>query len=407
MFLDKLRSFFRKNDGKEKLKIEYASPRNEYYGMVSERYSTLQMVLLVVLTLFILVALMINSSWISYENFYFFFNDFGNYLTTSDSNIENIIYDTGDFYDFEVFCGKLAVAGDSGISLYTRSGRTAFSYDESVASPQLESSERYMVLYDSGGKEYKIYNLFTEVYSEKTEYPVYGAAVADNGSYAIITGDGSHITCLNVYNRKFELIQRIGRASYIVDTSISPSGDRVAVLSYTQSGGKFITDLYLTKTSKTTPYADIKLDGCFPFYCSFTEKGDINVVCNDRIVSYNTNGKQISEYIYPDGYKISGVEANRYGCAAFLSGDRKNIVIMFDRNGEMVYNDTLSDSIEDISLYGDYVYLLEPHDIVRINSRTQDKKSLPRNTTGDVKMLAEDEHRVLLCMKSRTEYIEF
>ena len=76
MFLDKLKSLFRKNDGKEKLKIEYASPRNEYYGRVSDRYGTLQMLLLVLLTVFVLVALLINSEWISYENFYFFINDF-------------------------------------------------------------------------------------------------------------------------------------------------------------------------------------------------------------------------------------------------------------------------------------------------------------------------------------------
>ena len=190
MFLDKLKSFFRKNDNNEKLKIEYASPRNEYYGKVAERYGTLQMVLLVVLTLFILVALMINSSWISYENFYYFFTDLGNYITTADSDIENVIYDTGSFYDFNIFEGKLAVAGSGGVALYTASGRTAFESKDAIASPKIEAAERYMMVYDAGGKEYRIYNLFTEVYSAETQYSVYGAAVADDGTYAIITGNG-------------------------------------------------------------------------------------------------------------------------------------------------------------------------------------------------------------------------
>jgi len=407
MFLDKLKSFFRKNDDKEKIKIEYASPRNEYYGKVAERYGTLQMVLLVVLTLFILVALMINSSWISYENFYFFFSDFGNYLTTADSDIENVIYDTGNFYDFELFKGKLAVAGSSGISLYTPSGRVALESDERIPSPDIETSERYMLVYDVGGNEYRIYNLFTEIYSEDMKYPVYGASVADNGSYAVITGDGAHISCVNVYNRKFELVQSIGRASYVVDTSISPDGDRVAVLSYTQSKGEFVTRLYLSKTSKNEAYADISLEGSFPLYCSFTEKGNLILVCNDRIVSYNTSGKQINEYIFEEGYVLSGVDVNRYGCAAFVNGNGKNIIISFDINGKAVYNKETDGSIEAISLYEDYIYLLEPRSVSRINTKSGDRKTALRDTDGDVRMVVESENRVLLCMKSRVRYVEF
>ena len=38
MFLDKWKSFFRKNDVKEKQKTEYKSQRNEYYGRVADRY---------------------------------------------------------------------------------------------------------------------------------------------------------------------------------------------------------------------------------------------------------------------------------------------------------------------------------------------------------------------------------
>ena len=365
------------------------------------------MILLVALTLFILVSLMINSSWISYDNFYFFFKNFGNYITTPDSNIENIIYDTGNFYDFELFNGKLAVAGSSGFALYTDSGRTVFKTDETVASPKIEASERYMMVYDIGGKEYRIYNLFTEVYAETLSYSIYGASLADDGSYSVITGDGLHQSSVNVYNDKFELIRSIGRASYVVDTSLSPSGDRVAVLSYTQSGGQFITKLYLSKTSKEEGYADISINGCFPLYCSFTEKGDINVVCNDRIVSYNTSGKLISEYAFDDGVKILNVDINRYGCAVLLDGEEKNSLIMFDRNGKIIYNNTLTDSVEDIAVYDGYIYLLEPHQVVRINASTDERESAFRDTTGDVTMLVENTERVLLCMRSGAKCIEY
>ena len=269
MFLDRIKRLFRKNDGKETVKIEYASPRNEYYGRVADRYSTAQMILMVILTLVVLVSLMFNNEWISYENFFFFFSDLGDYLTSADSDIENVIYDTGNFCDFDVFGNKLALAGSNGISLYTDSGRTALQDTETISNPVIESSEKYMLVYDSGGKEYRVYNLFTKVHSEKTEYSVYGAATADNGSYAIITGDGKHLSCVKVYNRRFKEILTIGRNSYVTDVSLSPSGDRTAVLSYAEDCGTFVTHLYLTKTSRSKPYAEIVINGTFPLYCAY------------------------------------------------------------------------------------------------------------------------------------------
>ena len=87
MFLDNLKKYFRVNDDKEAIKPEYSSPKNEYYSKVSERFGTAQMILYVVLTVVVLVSLMINSEWITYENFYYFFSDMGDYITASDSKI--------------------------------------------------------------------------------------------------------------------------------------------------------------------------------------------------------------------------------------------------------------------------------------------------------------------------------
>ncbi len=406
MFLDKLKSFFRKNDGKEKLKIEYASPRNEYYGRVSDRYGTLQMLLLVLLTVFVLVALLINSEWISYENFYFFVSDFGSYLTDGDSDIEGIIYNTDSFSDFEIYGNKIAVAGTSGMTLYTSSGREVFTDSDVIGDPELEMSKRYMLLYDAGGKEYRIYNLFTEVYSETIDFPIYGSTVADNGSYAIITGDGQHITCVKIYNRRFEEIQTIGRASYITGVSMTPSGDKTAVLSYSQKNGKFITHLYLTKTNKSEPYAEITLKDSFPLYCSYTERGYINLVCDDRIVSFDSYGKQVNEYIIQDGYSVLKAECNESGSAVVLTRENEKTVLVFDKGGKLTYNNILNESIESISLYEKYIFIMSPYKIIRIDIQSGKKVTADKGINSKARMLIRDEDEVYLCMDSSIKYIK-
>ncbi len=406
MFLDKLKTLFRKNDDKNRIKTEYASPRNEYYATVADRYGTVQMLLFVLLSLFLVVALLINSEWISYENFYYFVYDFGDYITSADGDIESIVYDTGNFSDFGIFSGKLAVAGANGLKLYTSSGRTAFEDTDPIAKPSLEISESFMLSYDSGGSEYRIYNLFTVINSQNTDYPIYGASIADNGAYALITGDGTHTSCVKVYNRRFDEIQSIGRASYVVGVSMTPSGDRVAVVSYSQSGGSFTTHLYMTRSNSTEPYAELKIENCFPLYCEYTEKGFLNLICKDRILTYNTYGTLVEEIAFEPEETLKEVDINRFGAAVMLRADGKNRLVLIDAGGRSVYNSKTDLEASAISLYGEYAFLLGPTEVTRIDAGGG-RVSLPKEIEEDAVMLVRSETEILLCMPSRVRFLEF
>ncbi len=407
MFLDKLKPLWRHKSGTEKLKTEYASPRNEYYATVADRYGTVQMLLFVLLSLFLIVALLINSEWISYENFYYFFYDLGDYLTSADGDIESIVYDTGNFADFAVFGGKLAVAGGNGITLYTSSGRSAFEDTDPLPKPSLCTSDSFMLAYDNGGTEYRIYNLFTVIHAEKTDYPIYGAAAADNGSYALITDDGRHLSCVKVYNRRFREVQSIGRASYVVDVSMTPSGDRVAVLSYSQSGGSFTTQLYLTRTSSTKPYAEIALENTFPLYCAYTEKGCLILVCEDRVLTYNSSGRLIEEYLFSPDARLLEVDANRYGGAVLLRENGENRLVLIDKGGKTVYNDITELEASSVSLCGDHVFFLGSEAVTRMSMTNGSSVSVPKDVDEAATMLVRSENEVLLCLPSRVRFLEF
>lgn len=417
MFLDKLKPFFKagkrylKNGAEnEELKVEYANPQNEYYAKVSDRYGVLQILLFAALSVFLIVSLLINSEWVSYQNFYYFFSDFGNYMTTADSDIENVIYDTGNLSDYGLFGGKLAVAGKDGVELYTMSGRSVYKQDIDVLkNPKIEASERYMLVFDNGSREYRIYNMFTKIHSEITDKPIYGAASADNGNYALITKDDTHISCVKVYNRTFDEIQTIGRASYVNDVSLTPTGDRVAVLSYSRNGGDFDTHLLLCLTSKNREYADITVNGTFPLYCSLTEKGCAVAVCDDRILSYNTYGKQVEEFRFPDNTTILDVECNRYGCVVISKeiGIGGTNVTVFNANGKLVLNNRSENDYSSVSLLGGTVFAKGADKIYRISNNGERTDTATYTVNGDAVMLIRNENEVLLCTNSHVETVKF
>ncbi len=409
MFLDKLKPYLHIGS-KNKLKKEYLSPHNEYYGRVADRFGTVQMLLLAVLAVFLLISLIFNNEWVSYENLHYFITDFGGYLTSADSGIDKVILDAGEESGFGVFGGKLAVAGKTGLRLYTASGRLAVSGDDIYSRSAVETSDRYMLVYGTGGKELSIYNLFTKVHSETTKYPIYGAAVADNGSYALITGDNTHTSAVKVYDRRFEEIFSRGLASYAVDAALSGSGDRLAILSFAEKDGSVVTKLCLSKVPANDPYAEHEIAGTMPLYCAFTSSGNAIAVCTDRILTYDRFGRLKEEIITRNDASRSepvDIAVGDFGCSAVYDGYDGCELFVIDKNGHLVYNQTVSDRIISTAGYGNSVFFETDKEIIRFGIGNAKEDRVPKNASGRGVLLARNAEEVFYCMPSEVRYIKF
>ena len=406
MFLDKLRRYFRLRDAAEPIKPEYSSPKNEYYGRVSERFSTAQMILYVVLTVFVLVSLMINSEWITYENFYYFFSDMGDYITASDSEIEDVIYSNDRKQSFAVYGGKFAVAGNSGVRLYISSGRLIIDDTDVASNPKLEESERYLLMYDHQGTEFRVYNIFTQAFSANTDFPIYGADVSDSGDFALITSDDDHKFAVNLYNSKFKLEKTYEKNDYLVDVALDRTGNKIVMLAYNVSGGEMVTEITFTETGREEPYSKNEIDGAMPLYCEFTSSGKLIVVCDNRICTFSDRGELLSETEYEKDETTLFSDINEFGAAVVRKNGEVYMLTVLDKNGEQVYNNALTGAVEGISLFGKYVFVDTDINIVRIN--TEDQSTEEKETAdNDFFMLAKSENELLLCLPTRVKYVIF
>ena len=407
MFLDKLKRYLRVKDSPQAIKAEYASPRNEYYGKVSERFGIAQTLLYVLLTLVVLVSLMINSEWITYENFYYFFSDMGDYITASDSDIEDVMYSVDRNQSFALYEGKLAVAGNSGFKLYTSSGRLIIDDSEDIGNPKLEASDRYLLMYDAGGTEFRIYNMFTEIFSDHASGDIFAADVSDSGDVVIVTKSDSHNSSIDLYSNKFKLKKSYKRANdYVVDVALSSNGKGLAALSYSFNSAEVETNLRIADTSGNGWLSEIPISGAFPLYCDFASSNRLNVVCDDRIVSYDVSGNKISEVFFGDGGRAVFADVNADGAAVVAQKNQEYILIVFDRNGIPVYNDYLSGAVEGIRLSESFVFADSDECIMRINLNN---KSVSQVECADFDgvMLVKSEKEVLLCLPERVKYINF
>ena len=193
--------------------------RNEYYENVSAGLGIVQVVLYLSLFAFVVLSILSNTNLITYQNFYHFFQD----LNASAERVDifthdSVSYATDEQQSFTLYRKGLAVAGNTGVTIFSATGRQLVSHVIQYNDPVAVGSGKYLLVYERGGKQYSLYNANTQMHVGETEYPITGAAVSDSGMYALISSASDANSAVYLYNNRFALIniyKNIGQRGYI------------------------------------------------------------------------------------------------------------------------------------------------------------------------------------------------
>ena len=122
---------------------------------------------------------MLNHTEITYDNFYYLIKDFSGAVHSEGSYYETLSYESDDRQNFTLYRGGLATVSPSKISVFTATGRRTLNATTSFSSPHMESSNKYILVYDTSGTTFSLYNSFARVFTETLEYPVTNACLAE------------------------------------------------------------------------------------------------------------------------------------------------------------------------------------------------------------------------------------
>ncbi len=384
-------------------------PRNEYYENISANLGILQVILYFSLFAFVFLSFLRNTNLITYQNFYYFFKDLNASAETVDvlSN-DAVTYQTSDEQSFTLYRKGLAVAGNTSVTVFTATGRQTVSQIINYRNPVAVGSGKYLLVYEMGGMQYSLYNSYTQIHSGKTDAPISGAAISDSGMYALISEAAEYTSVVSLYNDRFTLINRYNKKGFVMDVSIRERGDLIAILTSTPNNGAFQTQLELYEPGKTTLSHSVKLGSTLAYACQFTSSGRISVLCSDGISIVNSNGTLETEFHF-DGRGIADADLTPNGayiCLSPRSASEKNRMIVFDKNGKVLYNKDESETVEKVSGYGDVVYFLSIGKIGRLDVSTG-RITYLNKPTEQRSILAVNEEDALLCTPQKAEYIHF
>ena len=400
-----LNRFRRKRNADEEVSL------NPYYEKISAGLGIAQVVLYLALFAFVVLSFLGNTNLITYRNFYYFFKDLNASAETVDVFAsDSVSYPTSDEQSFTLYRKGLAIAGNKNVTVFTATGRQTVSQSINYKNPIAVGSGKYLLVYELGGTQYSVYNSYTQLYTGKSDFPILGAAVSDSGMYALISRSEDATSVVLLYNDQFSLLDRYTKNGCVMDVALNGKGNEIAILTSTPIGGRFITELeiFRTRAGEKKRKAAVEIGNSLALSCTFSDTGGLNVLCGNGFTIVNDDGILENFYDFENKTIVSSFLDESGGAFCLKNSaisDEKQIVVL-DKNGKILYDETLKDEIDEIVRLDDSIFIKTKVGVTLLDLCDNSSRHVPCRTENcHILAVAKDE--VLLCSPQKATFIRF
>lgn len=417
-FAERFANFFSSEPQKEKIlrHEDFARAGDTYYATVSARFKVAQRIFVLLLVVFLLFSIFTNIREITYGNLYYFVRDFGNAVDMESTNYETLSYDVYRDQNFSLYRGGIAAVSPSNVSVFTATGRRTLKSRSDYVVPYAVTSSEYLLVYDISGSSFSLYNSFSKIHSESFDYPISDAAISDSGVFALLTRSSANKSVIYVYNDNIKLTGKYSKNLYALDLSIDKEGERMAVVYYDIGDGRGRSTLVVYDISQRKAEEgkelnedrilfETEVNYLFPLSCAFTDEGNIGFVTDGSIMIFDKKYELYDKYEYSG--EISAVYTGENGTAVALRSGALNDVnkiIAFDKNGKLLYNEIIRESVREMSLIEGYIFIRSEVGVSRLDTSNGELESYDCQTG---RMLVYDEATAIICAESKAVYIKF
>lgn len=405
-FAEKIGRFFSPEPQKEKVlrHEDFQAVGDVYYANVSAGYKVAQRFLWLLFILFTLISILFHYQEITYDNFFYLMRDFSSAVDAESSHYETVSYESSPGQHFALYRGGVAVVSPSGISAFTATGRRTLQAESDFSAPFVVCSDQYMLVYDTAGKSFSVYNSFSKVYTETLTYPVTAACFAEDGSFAVITREADRRAVVYIYDKDFNRDTYRWNA-YMFDIAMDSDRDLVAFVYYGAGDGTGETMISIRRKTTLEEITTISLNGEFPLDCGFMDNNKFALITNGAVRMFDESFEEtVAESYEYYGGSVTGFFISSHGVAVSAMISSRNEIIAFDKAGKLLYHNTVSTSVTDVGVYADYLFLQTETGVIRVHAKTEEEEEL---SSGNGKMLLYNERTAVICGESKAEYLVF
>ena len=383
---------------------------NLYYEKISAALGILQVVIYLALFSFVVLSFLKNTSLITYQNFYYFFKDLNASAEAVDVFAsDSVSYPTAEEQSFALYRNGLAVAGNQSVTVFTATGRQTVSQSIHYKNPIAVGAGKYLLVYELGGTQYSVYNSYTQLHMGTSDFPILGATVSDSGSFALISRSESANCTVSFYSDQFKLLRRYHRSGFVMGASLDEQGEHLAMLISTASDGRFVTRLELcdVRDEDEDSMKTVEISDSLALSCHFMNNG-VGVLCENGFTFVASDGREVAEIAFSGSHLAACFMNEEYAAFCLENAplsDEKQIIV-FDKRGKMVYNETTKDRLIDLVVCDGVLFYYTAEEICRLELSNLRSERMAYSV-GERRILAVDSDEILLCSPQKAEFIRF
>lgn len=277
-------------------------------------------------------------------------------------------YAGGDMLSAAFLDKGILFAGEAGAHYYALSGQLYAEQVVEMESPVLSACAKSGVVYDAGGDTLHLFRNGEQTLELTLEgdADILSARPNDAGWLAVTAQQSGFKGAVTVYNPDGEKAIQISLSStFVVDAALSPNSKSVAVVTISQSGGVFGSQVLFYPVNKTEPSARIDLGNLVVLDVDY-ESDRLWLVCSDRVVTLDPASGDVSSYPfghrYLKGYSLEGDNFAFVLLSSYSSGSADEAVTL-DGSCESLARMSLTGQILDFDCAGAYAAILTGGDL--------------------------------------------
>ncbi|MBP5289495.1 MAG: hypothetical protein J6Z79_06470 [Clostridia bacterium] len=369
-------------------------------GKLIKKYRLYKFVTLGVLVLFLLGGLVLFQKDITLENLRYLVKYVGFYSGTPEGG-STILYDADTENVYGSFRGDLAVVNHGGMSLYDRMGTAVLTDSFNMTNPVMESGDKFLIVYDLGGHNLRVYNSFSLLHEENFEYTIQSVSVNAAGYYSVATAQRSYHAAVVVYNDDFKEVFRWLSAEKFVTDCVLTDTEAMYLTTIRVEGGDLVGEVLELKVGRDEVVSSYELTDEMPIDIAWTRKGVLYLT--DTSLRFVSGGEALKSNVFPTRSLDKAVMGDSLCVVAQneLSVGVSMKLRLFDREGNETASRDFSAQIQDLEVYDEEAILLTYNHLYRL---TSDGNWTDYQISGDYSAIAIlGQNTVALCSDSRAE----